>query len=328
MKPKLLAVELWQVGDLTIASPFLRQAAEKFEVTVLAKSFALDLQPRFWPQINVTTFHAPWTAFSGKYRLHQWPWFGLVRLVKELRRARFDVAVAARWDPRDHLILWLSGARKRFGFPRMGSQMLLTHPLQLPDPSLHRYEYWRTLGGAVGLDLPPAEQLQPQLRPSGRDVLIHSGAGQPVRVWPLERYHGLVKFLRAKRHSVRVVCTPEQREWWLRAGEAEVATPVTIGKLLSLMEGAGAFVGNDSGPGHLAAFLGIPTFTIFGDQVPAWFVPLHPAAAYIEGKPCPYKPCSDYCRFAAPHCLLNITEAEVCARVEAFLAAHLQAAVM
>jgi ADP-heptose:LPS heptosyltransferase len=89
------------------------------------------------------------------------------------------------------------------------------------------------------------------------------------------------------------------------------------------MSDVGAFIGNDSGPGHLAALLGIPTVTLFGPQVPTWFVPLHPAAIYIEGKPCPYKPCSDYCRFPEPHCLWNITEAEVCKRVDEFLATQL-----
>ena len=28
VKPKLLVIELWNVGDLTLATPFLRQACE------------------------------------------------------------------------------------------------------------------------------------------------------------------------------------------------------------------------------------------------------------------------------------------------------------
>src|SRR5436309_3136442 len=67
VKPKLLIVELWGLGDLVIATPFLRAAAEEFDVTLVAKPFARDLQARFWPQVNVLTFVAPWTAFKGKY---------------------------------------------------------------------------------------------------------------------------------------------------------------------------------------------------------------------------------------------------------------------
>jgi ADP-heptose:LPS heptosyltransferase len=325
VKPKLLAVELWHLGDLAIASTFFRKAAEQFDVTLLAKPYAFDLQTRFWPNIRVVPFNAPWTAFrfSDKYRLDKWPWLGLARVVRQLRQERFDVAVSARWDPRDHLLLILTGAKQRFGFPSMGSQVFLTDALQLPDASLHRYESWRTIGAELHLRLPPANQVELSPRQSGRIVLIHTGARQPVRVWPLDKYRQLVEHLRARDYPVHVVCNTEQRDWWLRAGETKVATPATVTDLMNLMADVGAFIGNDSGPGHIAAFLGIPTFTLFGPQVPAWFVPLHPSAAYIEGKACPYKPCSDYCRFPTPHCLWNITEPEVLEKVQEFLAAQL-----
>ena len=120
---------------------------------------------------------------------------------------------------------------------------------------------------------------------------------------------------------VRVVCNPEQRDWW--PGEKKVATPRTISALLDLMADAGVFIGNDSGPGHLAAFSGIPTFTFFGPQVPEWFVPLHPAAEWVEGKACPYKPCSDSCMFAAPLCLGDVSTAEVWPLVEGFVRKHI-----
>jgi ADP-heptose:LPS heptosyltransferase len=108
------------------------------------------------------------------------------------------------------------------------------------------------------------------------------------------------------------------------AGAADVATPVTVMELIALIDRAGEFVGNDSGPGHLAASCGVPTFTLFGPQLPRWFAPLHPAAEWIEGKACPYKPCSDYCRFATPYCLWNITKEEVWEHVEKFVRTRLR----
>ena len=47
--------------------------------------------------------------------------------------------------------------------------------------------------------------------------------------------------------------------------------------------------------------------------------PLHPAAEWLDGKACPYKPCSDYCRFPLPYCMVNSEEDEVSRRVEAFV---------
>jgi hypothetical protein len=50
---------------------------------------------------------------------------------------------------------------------------------------------------------------------------------------------------------------------------------------------------------------------------------MHPAAEGFEGKACPYKPCSDYCRYARPYCLAEVTAAEVWPRVEKFAERHL-----
>jgi heptosyltransferase-2 len=82
-------------------------------------------------------------------------------------------------------------------------------------------------------------------------------------------------------------------------------------------------VGNDSGPGHLAAILGVPTFTLFGNNLPSLFAPLHPAAEWMEGGPCPYKPCFDSCRFATPECLLGTDASAAWMKLKPFAEKHL-----
>jgi ADP-heptose:LPS heptosyltransferase len=320
VKPKLLVIELWGLGDLIIATPFLRAASQRYEVTLVAKPYAVDLQRRFWPEVRVMPFIAPWTAFKHKYRLWGWPWAEMFRLLRAVAARRFDFGFSARWDPRDHLLLLLARAKARLGFPRWGSGAMLTKPLVRPGPLAHRYESWRVMAEALGFEVPRREGLVlPQLRSHGV-VLVHTGAGQPVRVWPLERYRNLVTRLREVDYRVQVACDPDQRDWWLAAGEKDVASPRTVTELFALADQAGVFIGNDSGPGHLAAFCGVPTFTLFGPQVPEWFAPLHPASEWLEGKACPYKPCSDYCRFPVPYCMVNSGEDEVLELVEAFVA--------
>ena len=324
MKPKLLIVELWGLGDLAIATPFLRAATEKYQVTLLAKPFARDLQPRLWPGVQVETFTAPWTAFKNKYQLGRWPWPEMFRLRRRLADARFDLGLSARWDPRDHLLLQLVGARERLGFARVRSRIFLNRSLTRPRPEAHRYEFWQVIARELKLGLPPQEKVVEPVPRSSATILIHTGAAQPVRVWPLARYQALAAGLRRKNFTVQLACDPEQRAAWRAAGEAGIATPANVTELIGLVDGAGAFIGNDSGPGHLAAICGVPTFTLFGPQLPEWFAPLHPASEWVPGRACPYKPCSDYCRFPAPFCLTDIGEAEVAARVEKFLAAHLR----
>jgi ADP-heptose:LPS heptosyltransferase len=319
VKPKLLIVELWNLGDLVIGTAFLRAATEKFDVTLLAKPFALDLQPRLWPNVKIYPFNAPWTAFKKKYHFWRWPLLEMLRLHRSLAVEKFDFGSSSRWDPRDHLLLKTLGVKERIGFPRLGSDLFLTRPIPRPHPESHSYESWRAVGKALGVELPQRDQLAPPPPTREKTILIHSGARLPVRVWPLENWRKLAARFRQKNYTVQIACDPEQENWWKQNGEAGVRTPTTVTELIELTDHAGALIGNDSGPGHLAALCGVPTFTIFGPQLPEWFAPLHPASEWVEGKACPYKPCSDYCRFPRPFCIQDLSEEEIWGRIEHFI---------
>jgi len=324
VKPKLLIIELWGLGDLVIATPFIRAAAEKYAVTLLAKPFAAEMRQRLWPDVEVVSFNAPWTAFhfGSKYGVWRWPWPQMLRLRRELLSKNFDYGVSGRWDPRDHFLLKAVGARERFGFPRLNSGRYLTQPLVRPDALAHRNEFWRTAGQALGLTLPSRHEIVPPAREPSPVAFIHSGARLPARVWPLPHFQELVSRLRQENIPVKIACDPDQLSWWRQHGE-DVICPGNIAELFQLVDRAGIFVGNCSGPGHLAAISGVPTFTLYGPSLHEWWAPLHPAAEWIEGKACPYKPCSDYCRFSSPFCLWGITVEEAWPRIRQFAGRHL-----
>ena len=322
MKPRLLVLEFWGLGDLVIATPFLRTASEMFNVTLVAKPFAEELRPRLWPAIRVEPFIAPWTAFHGKYKVWRWPLREMLRLRQRLAAENFDCAVSARWDPRDHFAMKFSGAKERLGFSRLKSRRYLTRELVRPDALAHRYEFWREAGRALGLDLPVREELASQARPRQSTAFIHSGARLTARIWPLENFRQIAARLREKGITVQIACDIDQLAWWQGRGEQPVC-PRNVSELLGHIDRAGTFIGNCSGPGHLAAICGVPTFTLYGPSLHEWFSPLHPAAEIYEGRACPYKPCSDYCRYAKPFCLHDITAEEVWPRVEKFVEKHL-----
>jgi heptosyltransferase-2 len=325
VNPRLLVLELWGLGDLVIATPFLRAASNQFAVTLLAKPFAVELGPRLWPEVEVIPFVAPWTAFHSKYHLWRWPWREMRQLRRQLRAAQFGFGVSARWDPRDHLLLKaVAGAGERLGFSRLNSERYLTQPLVRPEPLAHRSEFWRVAGRALGLELPAREEIIPPARPPQSTVFLHSGARLPARVWPLENFRKIAADLRRKNFSVQIACDPDQLPWWQARGE-NVACPRSVNELFAQIDRAGVFIGNCSGPGHLAAICGVPTFTFYGPSMSEWFAPMHPAAELFEGKACPYKPCSDYCRFSTPFCLWNVTADEAWPRVEKFAERHLAA---
>lgn len=320
-RPALLVLELWGLGDLALSVPFLQEAARHARVTVVVKPQWEPLLETFCPDVELIAFTAPWTAFAGKYRLRAWPWRELRALVRTLRGQRFDAAVSARADPRDHLLLWLAGANRRLGFPRAGSGVLLSTRLT-GGRSLHRAAAWRRLADAQGWSLPaPAVR---RLRPvaSEAPIVLHSGAGQPTRIWPLERFADLAGRLRRAGRHVRVLGDQAQIPAWHRLGEPAAVAPADARALLDALSDAALFVGNDSGPGHAAALCGVPTFTIFGPQLPALFAPTHPHAEWIEGRPCRFKPCFDACRFATPRCIDEIGADEVWSALSRWSAAR------
>ena len=169
LKSKLLIIELWGLGDLVLATPFLRAVVERFDVTLLAKPFALDLQPRLWPGVKVVAFTAAWTAFKNKYQLWRWPLLEMIRLRRELAAEQFEFGLSARWDPRDHLLLKIFGAKNRLGFPRLRSRIFLTQALARPEPQAHRYESWRVIACALNLQLPPRDKISLPARAGPRN---------------------------------------------------------------------------------------------------------------------------------------------------------------
>jgi heptosyltransferase-2 len=294
----MLVTELWGLGDMALAIPFLRSASEKYRVQVVAKEASRPLLERFAPSAELLPFAAPWTAFRGKYRLHSWPWRKIAALARAMRSRAPSIAVSARPDPRDHVLLAMSGAPRKIGFGRAGSSLLLTDSLVLPDTA-HRADHWAAVAAAAGVGASEA----PASRPPGRRVLIHTGAAQPTRRWPADRYQELARRIGSLGWSVEVV------------DDSLVGVPALVDKIAS----ADRFVGNDSGPGHIAALLGVPTFTIFGPQLPEKFAPIHKEARWIEGGACPYKPCSDYCRFGEPKCLLSVDVDSAMSRLQPWL---------
>lgn len=297
-RPRLLVVELWGLGDLALALPFIHAALLHSRVTLLAKPHAGPLVQRFCPEVELIPFTAPWTAFRGKYRMHHWPWAELSAQLDTLRQRRFAAALSARPDPRDHLLMALTGTNVRLGFPRNGSRLLLTDPLTRPTAP-HRSAYWQAVAAALGWNLPTP---LPSPR-NGRRVVIHTGAAQPTRRWGDD-------------HFEEIACRLRAHDWQVELLDDNSGD---LSGLLQALATADRFIGNDSGPGHLAALLGVPTFTIFGAQLAENFHPLHPQAGWIEGAPCPHKPCNDYCRFAEPHCIRDITVEDVWLHIQAWM---------
>ena len=75
-------------------------------------------------------------------------------------------------------------------------------------------------------------------------------------------------------------------EWIHRLQSAdETVHPATYVDLMRELSECSAFVGNDSGPGHLAGIIGLPTVILFGPTDPAVWKPLGPRISALRADP-------------------------------------------
>lgn len=120
-------------------------------------------------------------------------------------------------------------------------------------------------------------------------VVLHPGAGSGKKCWPPEMFLELSRQLAAAGRRVQFVLGEVELEQWPQSrieqfsGAAEVLRPATLVELFDRLAAASAFVGNDSGPGHLAGILGLPTISIFGPSDPSRWKPLGPRVRVIDG---------------------------------------------
>ena len=216
-----------------------------------------------------------------------------------------DLPAAGLPDPANRL---LASAHSVFSFLSDGQDAWAENVKRLaPEAEL------TVLRGPRALGLPPADALLAELatrpvvqtavsqmlssiasrgvgfrRAPDGSVVIHPGAGSPAKCWPLERFVDLGRRFRAEGRAVRFVIGETERERWpagqvdgLR-GVGEVVEPANYLQLLDALQPASLFVGNDSGPGHLAGMIGVPTFSIFGPTDPNLWKALGPSVRVMR----------------------------------------------
>ncbi|MFG0285084.1 MAG: glycosyltransferase family 9 protein, partial [Phycisphaerales bacterium JB039] len=134
---------------------------------------------------------------------------------------------------------------------------------------------WSARGPAVALPSDPAGP-----------VLLHVGAGSEDKRWPLERWVELASRLRATGAPCRLLAgevelerfSADEQAMFDSARAEFLFDPTELGQMITA---ARAVVCADSGPGHLAAQLGVPTVSLFGPTNPAQWAPVGPRTTVL-----------------------------------------------
>ena len=270
----------------------------------------------------------------------------LLRLARQLRQGRYDLAISLTRSPLLSLAVRMSGIPRRAGLDSAGRG--LGYNLRVPlDPAQlrHEAEIYLDVARALGLDaggcqanVPVREALWPGLRhrllvagvdPERYALLLPAGGSNPgmtmtQKRWPPQHYAQLARQL-----GIDIVLVGGPEDSTVLAAVAErlagpllsLAGELSFAEIALLARRAHVAVGNDSGLTHLAAAAGARTVAIFGPSDPRRYAPFapdvlvlwQPGPLHATGVSAGAMPGWNWQRH-------GIGAAEVCARVLDFLA--------
>ena len=118
-----------------------------------------------------------------------------------------------------------------------------------------------------GLELFQKEKLT--FRKNLQRVAIHPSSADPKRNWPLKKFLHLASLLKSRGYESFFILSHKERAFFVQEIEKEgFAAPefTSLQEMANFLYESGFFIGNDSGIGHLASALKIPTLTIFSKK--------------------------------------------------------------
>lgn len=265
-----------------------------------------------------------------------------LRVRREMRAWRPDVAVDLQGNLRSAVLTRLSGAARRIGLAageaREGAHLFATETVPRGPDREHRAD--RALRLLAPLGARPGPSAVPPPIPGEASAAMSSAlsalgaadGGYALLVpgtsdfgafkrWPAARFGELAARLAAERGLPSLVAYgPGQRGLAEAAvaasGGAARLAPETrgLGELLALLRGAALVVGADSGPVVLASLLGTRTVVLFGPKDPAVYAPRGPRTEvvwkHVYCSPCKLRRCGD------PICMTTMETGEAWRGVE------------
>jgi heptosyltransferase-3 len=102
-------------------------------------------------------------------------------------------------------------------------------------------------------------------------AVIHPFASAPEKAWPVDRFLEVGDHLQKNGLAPVIVAGPADDASPFARYEVLPNAPLT--EVKNLMAGASLFIGNDSGPAHIAAAFGVPVVVIFGPSNPVTWAP-------------------------------------------------------
>lgn len=279
----ILIIRTDRIGDVVLTTPAikaLRQAYPTARISILIAAGSFDL-------INGNPY-VDEILMDDRKGQHK-GLFGFLKLAREIRSKKFDLAVIFHTKRRYNLACSLAGIPCRLGYKNNKFGFLLTLPLK--DIRLlgekHESEYCMDVLKAIGVqnfDLDIFVPMQKEAEEWARQwmqendiisnafVVIHPGASDPTKCWPAANFALLMDRL-AEHFKLRIVLIGSIQTMPLaneilnktqRSSEMiNLTGKTTLAQMTSLLRRSCLLVSNDSGPVHVAAGVGINVISLF-----------------------------------------------------------------
>lgn len=334
MTGAVLAIRPRALGDVVLVTPALRALRRGFP----GASLEVVTEGRYASLLEGL-------EFVDRVRTVDRRWRATAALILALRRRGIERVVDFFGNPRTAAIAAFCGARVSAGYALRGRgatyRIRVPRALTLADgrrehASATHVRLAEAAGGiADGLEARVAVSAAAReaaarlltgarVAEPGRTIGLVAAGTWPSKTWPLSHAAVLARRLLAAGHAVLAILGPGEertgRDLVALAPGVTALPPCDVGVLAAVIERLAAVVGTDSGPRHLAAALGVPTF--------AWFGPTHPDTwnppGDLHGFLRTELPCRGCDRTRCPHwnCMPGLAPEDVSLRVLDHLARH------
>jgi heptosyltransferase III len=137
------------------------------------------------------------------------------------------------------------------------------------------------------LGVPPSEIPRAKLFADKRPaylpyVVIHPFASAPDKTWPRERFISVASQLQSAGLEPMILAGPADDA--APFSQFQVFHNAPLAEVKNLISGAALFIGNDSGPAHIAAAFGVPVVVLFGPSNPVTWAPWRTEARVLTSK--------------------------------------------
>ena len=237
------------------------------------------------PQSAALFEHCPYRGQIWRMARQASVWERLT-LIRELRRQRYELIVDLRTDG----LAYLLRARKRRTRWEAGDRKRLPHDVErqaaIFDPALTR----TALGTPkiwLSTEIQDRARLHLSRLPGARWLALAPGANWEPKCWPVDRFVEMTHAVPAEFDGFLLLGGPDDAERarvlaaQIRGPCLNLAGETDLLLAAAVLAQASAFVGNDSGLGHLASAVGTPSLTVFGPGEPERFHPWGPKANWI-----------------------------------------------